>query len=37
MISISVSLIAVFIPVLLMGGLVGLLLREFAIAVSSRF
>jgi multidrug efflux pump subunit AcrB len=33
-ISISVSLIAVFIPVLLMGGLVGLLLREFAITVS---
>ncbi len=33
-ISISISLIAVFIPVLLMGGLVGLLLREFAITVS---
>jgi multidrug efflux pump len=33
-ISISVSLIAVFIPALLMGGLVGLLLREFAITVS---
>jgi hydrophobe/amphiphile efflux-1 (HAE1) family protein len=33
-ISISISLIAVFIPVLLMGGLVGLLLREFAVTVS---
>jgi hydrophobe/amphiphile efflux-1 (HAE1) family protein len=33
-ISISFSLIAVFIPVLLMGGIVGRLFREFAIAVS---
>jgi multidrug efflux pump subunit AcrB len=33
-VSISVSLIAVFIPVLLMGGIVGRLLREFSITVS---
>jgi hydrophobe/amphiphile efflux-1 (HAE1) family protein len=33
-VSISVSLIAVFIPLLLMGGIVGRLLREFAIVVS---
>ena len=33
-ISISISLIAVFIPVLLMGGLIGRLFREFAITVS---
>ncbi len=33
-ISISISLIAVFIPVLLMSGIVGRLLREFAIVVS---
>jgi hydrophobe/amphiphile efflux-1 (HAE1) family protein len=33
-VSISVSLIAVFIPLLLMGGLVGRLFREFAITVS---
>ncbi|GGF61046.1 acriflavine resistance protein B [Azorhizobium oxalatiphilum] len=33
-ISISVSLIAVFIPVLLMGGIVGRLLREFAVTVT---
>jgi hydrophobe/amphiphile efflux-1 (HAE1) family protein len=33
-ISISISLIAVFIPVLLMGGIVGRLLREFAVTVS---
>jgi hydrophobe/amphiphile efflux-1 (HAE1) family protein len=33
-ISISVSLIAVFIPLLLMGGIVGRLFREFAIVVS---
>jgi hydrophobic/amphiphilic exporter-1 (mainly G- bacteria), HAE1 family len=32
--SISLSLIAVFIPILLMGGIVGRLLREFAITVS---
>ena len=33
-IAISVSLVAVFIPLLLMGGIVGRLLREFALAVS---
>jgi hydrophobe/amphiphile efflux-1 (HAE1) family protein len=33
-ISISISLIAVFIPVLLMGGLIGRLFREFAVTVS---
>ena len=33
-ISISLSLIAVFIPILLMGGLVGRMLREFAVTVS---
>ena len=33
-ISISISLIAVFIPLLLMGGLVGRLFREFAVTVS---
>ncbi|HVI51490.1 MAG TPA: multidrug efflux RND transporter permease subunit [Candidatus Sulfotelmatobacter sp.] len=33
-ISISLSLIAVFIPILLMGGIVGRLLREFAVTVS---
>jgi len=33
-VSISLSLVAVFIPVLLMGGIVGRLLREFAITVS---
>ena len=33
-VSISLSLIAVFIPLLLMGGLVGRLFREFAIVVS---
>ena len=33
-ISMSVSLIAVFIPILLMGGLVGRLFREFAITLS---
>ena len=33
-VSISVSLIAVFIPLLLMGGLVGRLFREFAVTVS---
>jgi multidrug efflux pump subunit AcrB len=33
-VSISLSLIAVFIPLLLMGGIVGRLLREFAICVS---
>ncbi len=34
-ISISVSLIAVFIPLLLMGGIVGRLFREFAMTVAS--
>ena len=33
--SISVSLIAVFIPILLMGGIVGRLFREFAIVLST--
>ena len=33
-ISISVSLVAVFIPILLMGGIVGRLFREFAITLS---
>src|SRR5208282_4919232 len=34
-ISISLSLIAVFIPILLMGGIVGRLFREFAITLSA--
>ncbi|MBO9686820.1 MAG: multidrug efflux RND transporter permease subunit [Mitsuaria chitosanitabida] len=34
-ISISLSLIAVFIPILLMGGVVGRLFREFAVVLSS--
>jgi multidrug efflux pump subunit AcrB len=33
-ISMSVSLVAVFIPILLMGGLIGRLFREFAVTVS---
>jgi multidrug efflux pump len=33
-VSMSLSLIAVFLPILLMGGLVGLLLREFAVTLS---
>jgi hydrophobe/amphiphile efflux-1 (HAE1) family protein len=33
-ISISISLIAVFIPILLLGGLIGRLFREFAVTVS---
>ena len=33
-ISISVSLVAVFIPLLLMGGIVGRLFREFAVTVT---
>ncbi|WP_420224157.1 efflux RND transporter permease subunit [Pigmentiphaga litoralis] len=33
-VSISVSLVAVFIPLLLMGGIVGRLLREFAVTVT---
>lgn len=33
-VSISISLVAVFIPILLMGGIVGRLLREFAVTVS---
>src|SRR5476651_1295691 len=32
--SISISLIAVFIPILLMGGIIGRLFREFAVALS---
>ena len=32
--SISISLVAVFIPILLMGGIVGRLLREFAVTLS---
>jgi multidrug efflux pump len=34
-VSMSVSLIAVFIPILLMGGIVGRLFREFAVTLSS--
>jgi multidrug efflux pump len=34
-ISISISLIAVFIPILLMGGIVGRLFREFAVTLST--
>jgi multidrug efflux pump len=34
-VSMSLSLIAVFIPILLMGGLMGRLLREFAVTLSS--
>ena len=34
-VSISISLIAVFIPILLMGGIVGRLFREFAITLSA--
>ncbi len=33
-VSISLSLVAVFIPLLLMGGIVGRLLREFAVTVT---
>ena len=33
--SISISLIAVFIPLLLMGGIVGRLFREFAVTLST--
>ena len=33
--SISVSLVAVFIPILLMGGIVGRLFREFAVTLSA--
>src|SRR6202008_778722 len=32
--SMSISLIAVFIPILLMGGIIGRLFREFAIVIS---
>ena len=35
MLSISCSLIAVFIPLLLMGGIIGRLFREFALTVTS--
>src|SRR5205823_2345730 len=34
-VSISISLVAVFIPILLMGGIVGRLFREFAIVLST--
>ena len=34
--SISMSLIAVFIPILLMGGIVGRLFREFAVTLVGR-
>ena len=34
MLSMSVSLIAVFVPILLMGGLVGRLFREFAVTIA---
>src|SRR5207245_848106 len=33
-VSISISLVAVFIPILLMGGIVGRLFREFAMTLS---
>src|SRR5438445_13368188 len=33
--SISMSLVAVFIPILLMGGIVGRLFREFAVVLST--
>jgi multidrug efflux pump len=33
-VSISVSLVAVFIPILLMGGIVGRLFREFAVTLT---
>ena len=36
MLSMSISLIAVFIPILLMGGIVGRLFREFAVMLSGR-
>ena len=35
MLSISVSLVAVFIPLLLMGGIIGRLFREFAMTVTA--
>ena len=34
MLTISISLVAVFIPLLLMGGIVGRLFREFAVTLS---
>jgi multidrug efflux pump len=34
--SMSLSLVAVFMPILLMGGIVGRLFREFALTLSSR-
>ncbi len=34
-VSMSISLVAVFIPILLMGGIVGRLFREFAVTISS--
>src|SRR5207247_4183848 len=33
--SISISLVAVFLPILLMGGIVGRLFREFAVVLST--
>ncbi len=36
-ISLSLSLVAVFLPILLMGGIVGRLFQEFAVALSWRF
>ncbi len=35
MLSISISLVAVFTPILLMGGIVGRLFREFAVTLST--
>ena len=35
-VSISLSLIAVFLPILLMGGIIGRLFREFAVTLSMR-
>ena len=35
MLTISISLIAVFIPILAMGGIVGRLFREFAVTIST--
>ena len=34
MLSISVSLVAVFLPILLMGGIIGRLFREFAVVLT---
>ncbi len=35
--SMSISLVAVFIPILLMGGMVGRMFREFAVTMSTRW